>query len=812
MKARQQIRIEIETISRRLGEIEKAQREIRDLGQSIDNTSRSSEELRRAGGSLRGAFMMGGAIAGMNMLTQATTRLARRIPRMTQEWAAAFGQQERVEIGLAAAIEATGRNVDRILPKYRELATEIQGLTEVGDEQALGLMAVAKQMGVQEAQMQATIEGAIGLSKAFNLDLTMATRAASAAVQGQTSLLTRYIPMLSDVASESERTAMVQQAMAAGFAQAKAEAEGFAGQQAQIKNELGDVKEQLGAIFAPAMLEGMRMLLRISQGIAKEATSMHAGFRDTGNVLADRMNVVSSATDSNLMLRFRFSADRRGSYIEDLLSGIERGTEDEIRLLEELLERVRTIRFDADPGSSRLARDMEAQLGARREIMARLDALSEERERLEGIRQAELAAEEAATARAEAEAAAARELEFRRELQEGLNDLARAHNLAMADGEEKLVLLAEERLRLQEAHAAAIEAQDLTAALKAQENLLGVDREILSIRRRQTEEAQRANAQEIAALAKLRGLVAVGDGRFRADTLTRAERSRASVRGQDTFRFDSGSQDFVRDGGSIGGLADPEQHFQSIHEGAMSAVYDYMALVGTLGDQIHRAYAGIFQGIQQGISGSIAGLLDGTMSWGMALENIRNSIVTSIIQSFSDMAAEWITQQLIMATVGRSLRAQAQGEQAASAAASAASWTPAAMLSSIASFGAAAAVGTAAVTAALVAFKDGGYVSGPGGPRDDRIPALLSDGEYVINAAATRRARPILEAINAGQDPATAAGGGGARAVGGQGPQRNTHVVMAWTESDIRRAFEGAIGDDVIVQAVMRNKTTIGIS
>jgi hypothetical protein len=43
---------------------------------------------------------------------------------------------------------------------------------------------------------------------------------------------------------------------------------------------------------------------------------------------------------------------------------------------------------------------------------------------------------------------------------------------------------------------------------------------------------------------------------------------------------------------------------------------------------------------------------------------------------------------------------------------------------------------------------EGGYVSGPGGPREDAIPAWLSNGEYVINAEATLMYRPVLEAIN----------------------------------------------------------------
>ena len=44
----------------------------------------------------------------------------------------------------------------------------------------------------------------------------------------------------------------------------------------------------------------------------------------------------------------------------------------------------------------------------------------------------------------------------------------------------------------------------------------------------------------------------------------------------------------------------------------------------------------------------------------------------------------------------------------------------------------------------------GGFVSGPGGPRDDQVPAMLSAGEYVINAMATKKYKPLLNAINSG--------------------------------------------------------------
>lgn len=48
------------------------------------------------------------------------------------------------------------------------------------------------------------------------------------------------------------------------------------------------------------------------------------------------------------------------------------------------------------------------------------------------------------------------------------------------------------------------------------------------------------------------------------------------------------------------------------------------------------------------------------------------------------------------------------------------------------------------------AYRDGGLVQGPGSSRSDSIPAWLSNGEFVVNARATREHYPLLSSINAG--------------------------------------------------------------
>lgn len=56
-------------------------------------------------------------------------------------------------------------------------------------------------------------------------------------------------------------------------------------------------------------------------------------------------------------------------------------------------------------------------------------------------------------------------------------------------------------------------------------------------------------------------------------------------------------------------------------------------------------------------------------------------------------------------------------------------------------------------------YDSGGRITGPGGPRDDKVLMWGSNGEFIMNAAATQKFLPILEAMNQGEMPAFRDGG-----------------------------------------------------
>lgn len=104
----------------------------------------------------------------------------------------------------------------------------------------------------------------------------------------------------------------------------------------------------------------------------------------------------------------------------------------------------------------------------------------------------------------------------------------------------------------------------------------------------------------------------------------------------------------------------------------------------------------------------------------------------------------------------------------------------------------------AAITGGGKGFADGGFVTGPGGPRTDSIPARLSNGEFVVNADSTRANRQLLEAINSGRSLSLAQ-----PAVQGAGAVVNVINNAPGTMAREQRNGRGEI--EVIIEAIAQD-------
>lgn len=168
-------------------------------------------------------------------------------------------------------------------------------------------------------------------------------------------------------------------------------------------------------------------------------------------------------------------------------------------------------------------------------------------------------------------------------------------------------------------------------------------------------------------------------------------------------------------------------------------------------------------------------------SLGEAFSGLAEGMARSVVNAIGEMAAQWLAYQALelagvttlttaktasastvaaaeIAAIGATTAASAAATatttttQAAAAATTAAAWTPAAIVSSIGSFGAAAAIGLAAVIAALAfsgGFRKGGYTGGGG---VDDIAGVVHGKEFVFDAESTSRIGVAnLEAMRQGK-------------------------------------------------------------
>lgn len=219
------------------------------------------------------AFKMVGAVVG-------------KVKDKMKDLTKAYGIQEQAEVKLQ---KQAGGSIETL----KRYASEMQNLTTVGDETILQTMQLASSMGVSKDQLDEAAEGAIGLSKAYGIDLNTSMKMVALANEEEYNMLARYIPALRTATSDAEKHAIVQKAMADGFELAKTEADTFKGRLEQLNNTQGDLKESGGkliAIFGKGIVEAMTKSTKALNDFISDTDRINtimAGWKTFQTVISD---------------------------------------------------------------------------------------------------------------------------------------------------------------------------------------------------------------------------------------------------------------------------------------------------------------------------------------------------------------------------------------------------------------------------------------------------------------------------------------------------------------------------------------------
>jgi hypothetical protein len=182
------------------------------------------------------------------------------VVRAFRSMTASAMEQEDASRTMAAALRASGDEVEDNLGSLNKYAAAIQRVTVQGDEAILRQMAYARNLGVTTDALADVTKGAVGLASTLNMDLTAAMRYTSTALQGDFTILRRYIPELRATEDAAEQLAIVQRKMVQGWLQSQEQARTASGQMQNARNRIGDVSEVIGAELLPTMAAGFQKL------------------------------------------------------------------------------------------------------------------------------------------------------------------------------------------------------------------------------------------------------------------------------------------------------------------------------------------------------------------------------------------------------------------------------------------------------------------------------------------------------------------------------------------------------------------------
>tara|TARA_R110002012_G_scaffold20689_3_gene73105 strand:+ start:6553 stop:8175 length:1623 start_codon:yes stop_codon:yes gene_type:complete len=163
---------------------------------------------------------------------------------------AAFAEQEKAVLDLTAALKLQGAETESLMPELKQFASELQALTNVGDEATLATMKQLTLLGVQQDELKGATQAVIGLKEA-GMSEAAATKALALAREGDFAALQRYIPALKTATTEAEKMDAVNKMAADGFAIASRGTETMGGALQALKNSWGDTLESVGELLAP---------------------------------------------------------------------------------------------------------------------------------------------------------------------------------------------------------------------------------------------------------------------------------------------------------------------------------------------------------------------------------------------------------------------------------------------------------------------------------------------------------------------------------------------------------------------------------
>ena len=206
-------------------------------GKTIDEGTKKSKGLTNSlGGLSKGAIATGAAVAGVAVAVKKTVDAL-------NDCEAAYQKQRKAETALQVAARNNPYLNNESVYNLKQFATELQNMSEVGDEVSLQVMSQLAATGRNEEQIMAIMSAAADMAAVTGQDIASAAQQLNATLNGNAGTLGRQVEAINGLTKAELENGKAIEIVANQY---KGAAQETADTTVQLQNAWGDFKENIG--------------------------------------------------------------------------------------------------------------------------------------------------------------------------------------------------------------------------------------------------------------------------------------------------------------------------------------------------------------------------------------------------------------------------------------------------------------------------------------------------------------------------------------------------------------------------------------
>lgn len=262
-------------------------------GKTIDNGTKQTKSFASSLKNITtGAAATAAGVAAVGVAVKKTVDAL-------NDCAAAYRVQQKAEIALQTAAKNNPYLNDEAVYSLKQYASELQSVSEIGDEMAIQIMAQLAATGRNEEQIRQIMSAAADMAAVTGQDLASAAQQLNQTLNGTAGTLGRQIEGINDLTKAELENGKAIEIVAAQYKGSAAE---MADNTVQLKNAWGDFKENIGRgwdnVTKPVRQFFLDVLTDINDATAKT------------NALKDARKNIASGTETSQDIKLELEAQK----------------------------------------------------------------------------------------------------------------------------------------------------------------------------------------------------------------------------------------------------------------------------------------------------------------------------------------------------------------------------------------------------------------------------------------------------------------------------------------------------------------------